>query len=153
MANFSKTSKALLATCHQDIQKVMNEAIKRIDFKVLYGHRTPAEQLALFKKGRKFDNGAWVKVGKTVTDKDGTIRKSKHNYNPSLAIDIIPYPFQGWNNLDQFHTLHKVIRDVANELGIKLTWGADWDNDGDIREHSLQDYPHYEIRTTGGLNV
>ncbi|MBD3841420.1 MAG: M15 family metallopeptidase [Campylobacterales bacterium] len=145
MPKFSKKSKEKLLTCTEDIQKVMNEAIKRIDFKVLYGHRTPEEQLKLFKKGRKYYNGKWVKVGKTVTDKDGTIRKSKHNFFPSQAIDIIPHPFTTWDDLEQFHKLHKVIMEVAKELNINLVWGADWDSDGNIQEHSLQDYPHYQV--------
>ena len=147
MPKFSKASSAKLETCHEDLQKVMHEAIKYIDFRIEYGHRTPAEQLELFKKGRKYHNGKWVKVGKTVTDKDGTYKKSKHNYFPSLAIDIIPYPFKGWNNLDQFHDLQEVVMREAKKLGINLVWGADWDGDGDIREHTLQDYPHYEVKT------
>lgn len=145
MPKFGKTSQKLLATAHPDLQKVMNEAIKHYDFTVLYGHRTPSEQLSLFKKGRKLVGNRWVKVGKTSTDKDGTVRKSKHNYLPSLAVDVAPYPID-WNNIERFIELKEVIFTAADKVGVKLTWGADWDGDGDIAEHSLQDYPHYEIK-------
>ena len=146
MATFSKESLDKLVTCHPDIQKVMKEAIKYYDFRIDYGYRSPEEQLELFKKGRKYYNGKWIKIGKTVTDKDGTYKKSKHNYSPSLAVDIIPYPFKGWSDLDQFHAVHEVVMREAKKLGINLVWGADWDGDGDIKEHTLQDYPHYELK-------
>jgi peptidoglycan L-alanyl-D-glutamate endopeptidase CwlK len=145
MAKFSKSSADKLAQCHPDLQLVMNEAIKEYDFTVLFGHRTPIEQLSLFKKGRTFVNNAWVKIGKTVTDKDGYVRKSKHNYKPSLAVDVAPYPIN-WSNIARFVELKEVVFRCAERLGIKLVWGADWDGDGNIREHSLQDYPHYEVK-------
>lgn len=145
MYSFGKKSQMLLDTCHQDIQKVMNEAIKHKDFSIAYGHRTKPEQFALFKQGRKFKNGKWVKVGPTVTDRDGNIKMSEHNYYPSHAIDILPYPFNGWKDLNQFMSLKEVIFEAAKTVGVKLVWGADWDSDGDIKEHSLQDYPHYQL--------
>ena len=145
MAKFGQNSLDKLATCHPDIQKVMHEAIKHYDFTVLYGHRTAAEQLSLYKQGRKLVDGKWVRIGKTVTDKDGTVKKSKHNYSPSVAIDIAPYPIN-WNNLTRFKELKEVVFKAAEKVGVKLVWGADWDGDGDIAEHSLQDYPHYELK-------
>ena len=148
MATFGAKSLERLATCHPDIQKVMNEAIKHYDFTILYGTRSVEEQFFLYKKGRKYVDGKWVVSNKkdVVTGMDGIIKKSKHNYSPSLAIDIAPYPFNGWNDLDQFIRLKEVIFKAAKSVGVKLVWGADWDSDGDIAEHSLQDYPHYEIK-------
>ncbi len=145
MPKFSKTSLKKLETCHPDIQKVMHEAIKHYDFTVGFGHRTPEEQLALFKKGRAYSDGKWIKVGRIVTNLDGTYKKSKHNYNPSLAIDIMPYPVD-WKNIDRFIELKDVVFKAAETVGVELVWGADWDGDGDIAEHSLQDYPHYELK-------
>jgi hypothetical protein len=53
MPRFSKKSKERLATCNTDIQKVMNEAIKHMDFTVLEGHRSVKRQRELFEKGRQ----------------------------------------------------------------------------------------------------
>lgn len=144
MPAFGKSSSDKLATCQPDLQKVMNAVIKRVDITILYGHRTPAEQLELFKQGRKFEAGRWIKVGATVTDKDGTHKLSKHNYLPSKAVDIAPYPID-WNNIQRFIDVAKIVMEEAEKLGIKLVWGADWDGDGNIAEHSLQDYPHFEV--------
>ena len=43
MPKFSKASLSKLESCHKDIQSVMNEAIKHMDFVVLAGYRTPNE--------------------------------------------------------------------------------------------------------------
>jgi peptidoglycan L-alanyl-D-glutamate endopeptidase CwlK len=136
MPKFSKKSMDRLATCHDDIQKVMNEAIKEFDFTVLSGYRSPDEQFELYKQGRELIDGKWVKVGKTVTNVDGTNVLSNHNYNPSRAIDIAPYPID-WDNIDRFIAMSNVVLKCAKELDIELEWGGNW---------RMKDYPHFELK-------
>lgn len=147
MPKFGKQSLSRLATCHPDIQKVMNEAIKYYDFTVIYGHRTKEEQFELFRQGRSLVGGWWkvTEPKKVVTNFDGSAKLSKHNYKPSKAIDIAPYPID-WKNLQRFKDLKEIVIREADKLGIDLIWGADWDMDGDIAEHKLQDYPHFELK-------
>mgnify|MGYP002631494203 CR=1 FL=1 len=135
MASFGKRSLERLATAHPDLQKVMNEAIKTFDFTVLYGYRTPEEQLDLYKIGRHLDGDSWEVVGKTVTNLDGTVKKSKHNYRPSLGVDIAPYPID-WEDIDRFNTMVQIVKHAALKLGINITAGADW---------KMKDFPHFEI--------
>jgi len=136
MPSFGKASKSKLETCHPDLQKVMNEAIKYFDFTVLYGTRTVAEQQKLFKVGRKKNpDGTWKVIGKTVTNLDGVNKKSKHNYTPSKAIDIAPYPID-WDDIDSFKEMAQVVKNCAINLGIKITYGGDW---------KMRDYPHFEV--------
>jgi peptidoglycan L-alanyl-D-glutamate endopeptidase CwlK len=135
MPNFSQRSLDRLNTCHPDIQAVMHEAIKHFDFTVLSGFRSPKEQLELYKQGREFKDGKWVKVGKTVTNVDGINVKSNHNYSPSRAVDIAPYPID-WDDIERFEQMAAVVMDCANKLGIKLTWGGNW---------RMKDYPHFEL--------
>lgn len=137
MPKFSKASLAKLETCHEDLQKVMHEAIKYIDFTVIYGHRSPEEQFELYKKGRKLVDGKWVKVGATVTNLDGKNKKSNHNTNPSKAVDIAPYPID-WNNIQRFKDLAGVVKKAAETVGVQIQWGGDW---------KMRDYPHYEVKT------
>jgi len=89
-------------------------------------------------------DGTWKKVGSVVTNIDGKSKKSKHNYLPSLAVDVAPYPID-WNNIQRFKDMAKSYIESAKEEGIKIVWGADWDMDGDIKEHKLIDYPHFEL--------
>jgi peptidoglycan L-alanyl-D-glutamate endopeptidase CwlK len=34
---------------------------------------------------------------------------------------------------------------AAEELGVDIRWGADWDEDGNPRERGESDSPHFEI--------
>ncbi len=137
MPKFGKTSLQRLSTCHPDIQKVMNEAIKHYDFTILCGIRSAEEQFSLFKQGRKLVNGKWTKVGSTVTNIDGINKLSKHNHSPSLAIDIAPFPID-WNDIARFKELSKVVKQAMVTVGVTLQWGGEW--------VKFVDYPHYEIK-------
>jgi peptidoglycan L-alanyl-D-glutamate endopeptidase CwlK len=138
MPSFGAESLKKLSTCDKDIQTVMNEAIKHYDFTILYGTRTVEEQFALYQQGRKLVDGVWTKVGATVTNLDGKIKKSNHNYTPSRAIDIAPYPID-WNDTKRFVELSKVVKEAMKTVGIDLQWGGDWER--------FTDYPHYELKT------
>lgn len=137
MPKFSKRSKDNLATADIKLQQLFNAVIEEFDCTVIYGHRTPEEQFELFKKGREKKDGWWVKTGKTVTNLDGNIKKSKHNYYPSKAVDVVPFPLD-WTDIKAFELLAKVVKAKAEELNIEVTWGGDW--------VSLRDYPHWEIK-------
>lgn len=137
MYSFSKKSLEKLNTADEKLQRLFKEVIKEIDITVIFGHRTPEEQFELFKQGRKFVNNEWVKTGKTVTNLDGINKKSNHNYYPSKAVDIAPYPID-WNDIERFKLLASIIKRKALELGINVQWGGDW--------QSFKDYPHWEIK-------
>lgn len=137
MYKFSKRSVYNLATAEPKLQQLFNAVIEEIDCTVIYGHRTPEEQFELFKKGRERKDGWWVKVGATVTNLDGNIKKSKHNYLPSKAVDVVPYPLD-WNDIESFKNLAIVVKKKAEELGIEVEWGGDWT--------SLKDYPHWQVK-------
>lgn len=136
MATFGQKSKDKLATAHPKLQLVMNEAIKAYDFTVLYGNRSVEEQFELFKKGRELQaDGTWKKVGATVTNLDGKTKKSNHNYSPSRAVDIAPYPID-WEDEKRFKELADVVKQCAKNLNIKIVWGGDW---------AMHDTPHFEL--------
>ena len=137
MYKFSKRSRDNLSTASENLQKLFNEVIKEIDCTVICGHRSPEEQFELYKKGRVNKDFKWIVVDKSkvVTNIDGRAKKSNHNYLPSRAVDVVPYPLD-WNDLNAFKKLGEVVKRKAKELGIKISWGGDW--------QTLKDYPHYE---------
>ena len=148
MPIFGQKSTSKLNTCEQSLQTVLNGAIKVVDFSVIFGTRTPEEQFELFKKGRIYISGEWqIKhPDKIVTFKDGFEKKSKHNYEPSKAVDVIPYPFPGWGTREfheEMHYIAGVIMGLAAEyytsekIKDKLKWGGVWKN--------LVDEPHFQI--------
>ncbi len=40
---------------------------------------------------------------------------------------------------------HTAMFAAAKELGVKIRWGADWDQDGVPREKGESDSPHFEL--------
>jgi peptidoglycan L-alanyl-D-glutamate endopeptidase CwlK len=133
MNKFSDSSLKKLYTCDENLQKLMNAAIidSPIDFGISYGQRTPEEQYALYQQGR-------TKPGRIVTYKDGYKELSKHNYNPSKAIDIVCYQNLKvtWDT-EYYKRVAVHVAKVALELGIKYTWGGEF--------RTLKDLPHYEV--------
>jgi len=141
MPRFGTSSTNRLSTVHRDLQTILREAIKYVDFSVVYGHRTPEVQAELYAKGRD-KKGHVIKVSEVVTYKDGTIKKSKHNFEPSRAVDIIPYP-TGWKNELEFYFMAGIVMEIADRLYTegkidnKITWGGRW--------KTLVDLPHFQI--------
>ena len=128
MYSFSKRSLNNLMNVDEKLVLICNELIKRIDFTVIEGFRTRERQKELFDKG-------FSKI-------DGVSKKSKHNYFPSRAVDIIPYkkghnPFDGSKESEEmFYELAEEFKKVAKELNIAITWGGDWE---------FKDLPHFQI--------
>lgn len=141
MPKFGKKSLERLNTCHPDIVKVMNEVIKRIDITVLFGHRSKEEQFELYRQGRDLVGSEWkvTDKSKVVTNLDGKNKISEHNYRPSRAIDIAPYKNGGidWKDINRFKEVAKIVKEEADKLGVKITWGGDWKH--------FSDFPHYQI--------
>jgi peptidoglycan L-alanyl-D-glutamate endopeptidase CwlK len=128
MPKFGKTSKQRLAECHQDIQKVLLEAIKYTDFSVICGFRDKDAQDKAYAAGKsqvKWPNG-------------------KHNCYPSVAVDVAPYPI-GWNDTSRFYYLAGVIMTIAKQMEVKLRWGGDWDGDGIFKDERFPDLGHFEL--------
>ncbi len=141
MYKFGKTSKIRLATCNKDIQVIMNESISisNVDFGIAEGERSLEKQLQYFNEGKS-------KI-------DGVRKKSKHNYSPSLAVDIYPYFNSGakWDN-EHLSYLSGIIHAVSEmlyssgKIKHKIRWGGNWDMDGIILlDQSFDDRPHFEL--------
>ena len=127
MPKFGKSSLERLATCDHRLQEVLHEAIKIVDFSVLCGHRNKHQQNALYPKQSKVQ---WP--------------NSRHNSTPARAVDVAPYPVD-WSDTNRFSFLAGLIIGIGKTKGYTITWGADWDSDGNINEHKFLDFPHFQI--------
>ena len=141
MPYFGKKSTTTLATCERDLQTVMNEVILHVDCSIVFGHRSVKLQNELYQKGRT--DGKVTDLSKVVTYLDGINKKSKHNYSPSKAVDIIPYP-GGWQASDfEWGFLLGAVQAVSNRFFIEgkikqqLELGAFW--------KTLVDRPHIQL--------
>lgn len=129
MFKFGKRSLDNLATCHPVLQTLAKKALEKnlLDFTVICGHRDKASQDAAFKAGTS--GLRWP--------------KSYHNRTPSLAMDLIPFPFISWNDTSSFAAIVELMKDTWDDMaveekgGFELICGADWTK--------LRDMPHFQI--------
>ncbi len=138
MPVFGTASKAALKKAHPDLQRLLVEAIKVIDFKILDATRGRAAQTKAFLQGNS----------------KARLGESAHNYVPSIAVDLFPAPYD-WNNGAAFRKLYAVIgrydpktgqgKGLALKMKIPLRCGIDWNMDGDKTKSDAWDGGHYEL--------
>lgn len=131
MPQFGPRSLRNLEYVHPLLRKVLDEAIKTYDFTVICGYRGRQEQEEAFRKG---------------TSK-AHFGQSAHNYNPAVAVDLIPYPFKDadWDDLEKFKELARHILAAADAVGVPVRWGGDWNMNGKISDERFLDTPHFEL--------
>ena len=127
MASLSKKSLQALSTCCPELQAIVKQVILILDFSVIYGYRDGAKQDELFEQGLSKKKGG----------------ESKHNEQPSEAVDLAPYPIN-WKDSARFYVLASAMITMAHMLGYVIRWGGDWDSDGDLSDQSFMDLGHFE---------
>lgn len=130
MYKFSTKSREQLLTAHKDLQSLFKEVIKGYDCTVIIGHRTEEEQNEAFRT-----NHSKLKFP-----------ESKHNSSPSMAVDVAPYPID-WTNTEAFYHFGGYVKGVADQMGIQVRWGGDWDDDNDLHDQTFMDLVHWELVT------
>jgi peptidoglycan L-alanyl-D-glutamate endopeptidase CwlK len=138
MPSFGAQSKAALAALHPDMQRILVEAIKVIDFRILDAIRGRDAQERAFAKGNS----------------KAHFGQSAHNYEPAVACDLFPAPYD-WNDRKAFRALYDVIgrydpktgkgKGLALKMKIPLRCGIDWNMDDDVTTSDAWDGGHYEL--------
>ena len=120
MPSYGKSSTRHLSTCDYRLQDLFNEVIRHVDCSILCGFRCEAEQHAAYDDGKSEVD--WP--------------HSKHNTNPSKAVDVIPYPVD-WDDIERLICFGKLVKEIAKQKKIKIKWGGDF--------KSFFDAPHFEV--------
>ena len=129
MPRFGKRSIGRLQTCDQKLQELFYEVVKHFDCSIIEGHRGEERQNKAYADGKskvKYPNG-------------------KHNQNPSIAVDVAPYPID-WSDRDRFHYFGGFVLGVAKEMGMNIRWGGDWNQDTQTKDNKFDDLVHFEIK-------
>lgn len=118
---FGKGSEAQLATVKPALQKVARRALELspYDFTIVQGIRTLKQSEQNKANGTSF-----------LSDPS----KSKHITGD--AIDFAPF-IDGkinWNDYEAFWKVKQAFEQAGKELGVKLRFGADWNNSNDYRD-------------------
>ncbi len=136
---FGKQSLKNLEQVDADLVRVAYQVLQVFDHSIICGHRGEAKQTEAFNAGQS--KTPWP--------------KSKHNQLPSLAIDFLPYPFDGYPNMDdgivkyakdtaRFYAISAAYIAVGHSLGVSLRGGFDWDKDGLFTDQKFDDIGHIE---------
>jgi len=159
---FGKQSFVVLEQAHSELQMILVWALaySPVDFGLGESYRSSEKQFEYFQVGRvQMGSGEWVKINpkkkETITNCDGYKIKSKHNYNPSLAVDIYIYvkdkPKLKYD-IAHLSLVAGVLIAVASflfeqgKIQHKLRWGGNWDKDGEILfDQEFDDLPHLEL--------
>lgn len=135
MPKFSQASFSKLSTCHPDLQALFYEVIKYFDCTILEGYRNEADQEAAFAKGNTKLH--WP--------------HGKHNANPSMAVDVIPYPID-WKDEKLGLWFGGYVLGIAQRLKDEgkmthsIRWGGSWDGLGKLNTpKQLNDLVHFEL--------
>lgn len=154
MPEFSTISRQRLSSCDERLQRLFLRLVETYDCSIIEGHRSKdAQDLAVAQRRSKTP---WP--------------TSKHNGLPSRAVDAgpyipgrrIPWPVvpEFLQNLPQAQqaALTAYIKDIAQwhhfaghverlaeEMGIRLRWGGDWDRDRNVANQIFDDLPHFEL--------
>lgn len=143
---YGSASLAHLAGVTPRLREVFLEGINLVDFTILDGIRTVAEQALNVKNG----------ASQTM--------ESRHLPQPpdnlSNAVDALPYPVdwdaleRGWNAvkrvdpqlriLEAVHALG-VIKGIAHMKGFEVRQGIDWNMNAQFEDQTFLDIPHTEI--------
>ena len=121
----NERSETNLAGVHPDLARVMRAASERIDLTVVEGVRSYERQRELVEAGK-----SWTMNSRHLT---------------GHAVDIALFDGSGRyiKTLAEYAAAKKVIFQVAQELGVPLTWGGDWPGkrDGTHFQLTWRDYP------------
>lgn len=135
MPKFSQRSFSKLTTCHRDLQILFYEVIKYYDCTILEGYRNEVDQEAAFAKGN-------TKLH---------FPHSKHNHQPSIAVDVVPYPIPAWSKTMDFIYFGGIVVGIAemlfaqDKMTYKIRYGGDFNQNDRITDSSFLDSVHFEL--------
>lgn len=137
--SFSKQSLDNLEGVHPHLCNVVQCVLLSgiMDFRVAEGVRTLERQRELYSAG----------MTKTMN--------SKHLIQPdgsAHAVDLYPCPIDMslvnngvWKEIIRFGVLAGLMRKAAQDAGVEIVWGCDFDNDGQTLDQTFMDAPHFQI--------
>ena len=124
----SAAGRAKLATCDPRLVEIVTAVAEVIPLVVVCGHREQREQdLAVARGASKV---SWP--------------NSRHNTEPSLAVDLAPLDETGaidWDDREAFAYLAGAVVYAGALRGVEVTWGGHWRN--------FPDSPHFQVEPEG----
>ena len=130
MPRFGKRSTMQLDSCHILLRQLFRQVVEKYDCSIIQGYRNEEAQNAAYNATPQRSKLPWP--------------QGKHNKSPSIAVDVAPYPIQ-WNNTKRFYHFAGYVMGIAEDLGLEIRWGGDWDRDYDLDDQQFNDLVHFEL--------
>lgn len=136
---FSQFSLDRLEGVHPKLVMIVSEvmAMGVMDFRVVEGVRTVSRQKELVAAGK-----SKTMLSKHLVQRDGF----------GHAVDLFPYPIDmgkvnkgDFRECGRFAVLAGLVKAVSHSHNVNITWGGDWDGDGETLDHTFMDFPHIQI--------
>ena len=109
------------------------------------------ETISRYEGERRYDLaspilGNILKINKLYDEGRTKVRypDGRHNFNPSRAVDVTPYPVN-WEDRERQTLFAGFVLGTARSMGINLRWGGDWDQDFQVMDNRFDDFPHFEL--------
>lgn len=128
---FGIKSRAVRDTLDPKLQWLVDELLLYVDVSLIFGMRGEAIQNALYDAGKSKLRFPF----------------SKHNSNPSRAVDLQPYPYPTKENDLRAGLGYIAGLAVALSMakGFIIRWGGDWNMNGDVVDNGFDDLFHLEL--------
>lgn len=137
MRPLTKTEEIRFNTLHPDLQLLFNETRKELELNPI--PELPDIFLVCGERNEKEQNEA-VRRGMSKVK----YPNSKHNRFPSEAMDTCPSPIN-WKDIKKFYIMYRVMKVVAERFNLRIRFGADFNQDGNLKNDKFVDMPHCEL--------
>ena len=125
MPKFGKKSQERLRGVNSELVNVLFELVKIMDVTIIEGVRSQERQDRLVAEGK-----SKTKFSKHITGR---------------AVDLAPYRIN-WEDRDRFHYMGGMLRGIAHQMGVKVRWGGDWNENGETKDNNFDDLVHIELK-------
>ena len=126
-------SEKILLTANPFLQQLFREVARTWDLTVLEGVRTLERQKELVASG----------ASKTLNS-----RHLAQSDGLAAAVDVAPRGLTAtvvWQDSALFYYFGGYVMRTAEDHGIEIRWGGDWDGDHQVKDQTFNDLVHFEI--------
>lgn len=125
-----------LETIHPKLRAVIYEAGQIVDFYIVCGFRDKIDQDLAYEKG--FSKVRFPNSRHNKSD------DPRFGEGTSDAVDLCPFPID-WNDRQKFYKIYNAMISASQKLKIPIRAGADFNQDGNLKNDKFVDLPHFEL--------
>jgi len=158
--NYGRRSLERLATAHELLQHLMKRVGVHFPNTILEGGRTGGQQAKNVAKGvSKTMNSKHVRSPAEAVDaapdplgwpQAGKLKARIERVTGQLTdeqkVEVLTLVGEYTKDVARWYYFGGFVLGTAQELGIDIRWGGDWDGDRDLDDQSFDDLPHFEVR-------